>query len=68
MFVHFAGDTYSGESSGKGHILGESPGFCYASFMVFCIRVSLFEIRVIIGGSFHRKLNIYEIFDSIKVP
>ena len=52
----------------KGMILGESPGSHSASQTALCIRVLLFEIRVIIGGSFHQKLNISEVFDSKEVP
>ena len=48
--------------------LGENPGSHSASRMVLCIRVLLFEIRVISGGSFHQKLNISEVFDSKEVP
>ena len=48
----------------KGMSLGENPRYHVASLMAFCIRVLLFEIRVIIGGSFHQKLNISVVLDS----
>ena len=48
--------------------MGESPVSAVALQMVLCIGVSLFESRVTIGGSFHRKLNISEVFDSKEVP
>ena len=49
-------------------ILGENPRCHFTARLVLCIWVSLFDIGVTSGGSYHRKLNMAEVSDSKQVP
>ena len=68
VFIHCASGRRCGKPFGKRYDIGWESRVRIAPQMVLCIGVSLFESRVITGGSFHQRLNIYEVFDSKEVP